>query len=120
VNPLDPADGEARILVAEADAVTRMFLADNLTADGYAVQAVADHQTAIAQLRDRAVDLILADVTGQTLALLDTIRNAQASAHAPSDLPVIGLTANLEELHRVRLLERGCDDVIGRGCCHFG
>jgi DNA-binding response OmpR family regulator len=115
MNGFDRTEGEARILIAEAEDATRMFLVENLTADGYAVQAVADHQAALAQLDDGAFDLMLADVAGHTLALLDAIRNAEPRcAHAPRDLPVIVLTAQAQELHRVRLLERGCDDVIAK------
>jgi DNA-binding response OmpR family regulator len=58
-------------------------------------------------------DLIVADVNGTTLALLDWLRDADgALCAAVTNTPVIVLTANGEELHRVRLLERGGDDVL--------
>jgi DNA-binding response OmpR family regulator len=115
MNHRDPIAAEVRILVAETHDATRTFLVDNLTADGYAVQAVADHDAALAQLYDTPVDLMVADVNGPTLTLIDAIRNVERlGAQTPSDLPMIVLTAHVEELHRVRLLERGSDDVIAK------
>jgi DNA-binding response OmpR family regulator len=60
------------------------------------------------RLRRAAPDLIVADVNGKTLALLDWLRRAGgALCDAATDTPVIVLTSNGDELHRVRLLERG-------------
>lgn len=101
------------ILIADPDDIARAFLVDNLTADGYDVRAVRDHHSALAELEQGDVDLVLADVNGHTLALVDAVRNAETPIlGAAPDLPVIALTAYAEELNRVRLLERGSDDVI--------
>jgi DNA-binding response OmpR family regulator len=60
-----------------------------------------------------APDLIVADVNGKTLRLLDWLRGADSAlCEAATDTPVIVLTSSDQELHRVRLLERGADDVI--------
>ena len=64
---------DLRILLAELDDITRLFLADNLTADGYEVQAVTDRDAALDQLVDGDPDLLLVDVNGDTLALLDAL-----------------------------------------------
>ena len=74
---------DPRILVAEPDDPTRLFLTDNLAADGYEVQAVADRDAALDQLVDGDPDLIVVDVNGDTLALLDALRSGQAP-RAPS------------------------------------
>src|SRR4051794_40010443 len=63
------------ILLVEEDAVCRGFLADNLTADGYKVIVAADKTEAIAKLR-LAPDLVLCDVNGATLELIDALRSA--------------------------------------------
>ena len=65
----------ATILVAEEHDATRAFLADNLTADGYRVLIAPDRPAALALLSTAHPDLILVDVNGQTLALLDAIRS---------------------------------------------
>jgi DNA-binding response OmpR family regulator len=70
-------------------------------------------------LRRTAPDLIVVDVNGQTLGLLDWLRGADgALCTAATDTPVIVLTANGEELYRVRLLERGGDDVLVEPCSY--
>jgi DNA-binding response OmpR family regulator len=56
------------------------------------------------------VDLLLVDVNGNTLGLLDSIRHGEIKGSSP-DLPVIVLAGYGDELHRTRLLEHGADDV---------
>ena len=55
----------------------------------------------------------MVDVNGSTLALLDWLRGADSALCAAAiDTPVIVLTSRSEEVHSVRLLERGGDDVV--------
>ena len=68
------------ILLAEEDHATRAFLADNLTADGYKVLLADDKRSALAQLEHRQPDLVVCDVNGDTLALLDAVRDADGLA----------------------------------------
>jgi DNA-binding response OmpR family regulator len=104
---------DLHLLLADEDEITRAFLQDNLTADGYHVDTAPDRNQALARLRTTTPDLIVVDVNGQTLGLLDWLRGADSSlCAAATEPPVIVLTSNAEELHRVRLLERGGDDVL--------
>ena len=110
-----PASSNIRILLADEDEMTRVFLADNLTCDGYRVATAVDRNDALCQLRSTGADLILVDVNGQTLALIDWVRSADPALRAiASDTPVIVLTSHPNEIDRVRLLERGGDDVIAK------
>ena len=110
-----PTNAHIRILLADEDEITRVFLADNLTADGYRVATAVDRNDALHHLQATGADLILADVNGHTLSLLDWVRSADPALRAiASDTPVIILTSHPDELHRVRLLERGGDDVIAK------
>jgi DNA-binding response OmpR family regulator len=103
----------AHLLLADEDQTTRTFLADNLTADGYHVDTAHDRNQAIQRLRMTAPDLIVADVNGNTLGLLDWLRDADSGlCAAATDTPVIVLTSNGADVHLVRLLERGGDDVV--------
>jgi DNA-binding response OmpR family regulator len=107
----------ARILLADADDPTRAFLTENLTADGYDVIPVATETTALAELAhgQTAMDLVLVDVNGCTLDLVDRLRADEPPLGAtPGDVPVIVLTSRGEQLHRTRLLERGADDVVAK------
>jgi DNA-binding response OmpR family regulator len=104
-----------RLLLADENQTTRAFLEDNLSADGYYVDTAQDRNEAMQRLRTTTPDLIIADVNGKTLALVDWLRGADSALCAAAiDTPVVVLTANGEELHRVRVLERGGDDVIAK------
>lgn len=101
------------ILLAEQDDATRAFLASNLTADGYRVQAAEDRAAAIALLCDDQPALIIADIDGHTLELLDVIRSGHRPAIDP-DTPIIVLSHRPDDIHRIRVLERGGDDIIAK------
>jgi DNA-binding response OmpR family regulator len=101
------------ILLAEEHDATRSFLADNLTADGYRVLIAPDRPKALALLSTAHPDLILVDVNGQTLALLETIRSgAGLHGRVDPDTPLIVLSRDADRLQRIRVLERGGDDVV--------
>jgi DNA-binding response OmpR family regulator len=103
------------ILLAEEDTAMRTFLRDNLSADGYHVHSVEDRASALATLEQQQPDLVICDVNGDTLGLLDAIRqSAGVAACLDPDVPLIVLTSRAEELARVRYLDRGCDDVISK------
>jgi DNA-binding response OmpR family regulator len=104
---------DATILLAEEDDCTRAFLHENLSADGYRVLVAPDRAKALALLSTAHPDLIVVDVNGQTLELLDTVRSGEGIAgRADPDTPVIVLSRDADRLHRVRMLERGGDDVV--------
>lgn len=103
----------ATILLAEEHDATRAFLQDNLTADGYRVLVATDRAKALALLSTAHPDLIVVDINGQTLALLDTVRSGEGIAgRADPDTPMIVLSRDADRLQRIRLLERGGDDVV--------
>src|SRR3954454_13736255 len=103
------------ILLAEEEPAIAGFLADNLAADGYTVLVADDKPAALKLLETGAPDLVLCDVNGDTLHLLDAIRQADglASKIAPGT-PLIVLSAHADELTRVRYFDRRSDDVIAK------
>ncbi len=104
-----------QILLAEEDPATRAFLADNLTADGYEILLADDKPSALAKLDAQRPDLVVVDVNGDTLELLDAVRQADGLAgQIEPDTPLIVLTTRSDELARVRFLDRGCDDVVAK------
>jgi DNA-binding response OmpR family regulator len=108
-------DRAVNVLVAEEDDVARAFLTDNLIADGYAVRTADSREQALARLSVRQPDVIVVDVNGQTLGLIDAIRIGDGLAGAVDPAtPLIVLTARVDELHRIRLLDRGGDDVLAK------
>ena len=101
------------ILLAEEDPRSRSFLAAELSFDGYEVLEADSRAKALAILSTRQPDLLLADVNGETLSLIDAVREADGLAsRVDPATPMLVLTARAEELARVRYLERGSDDVL--------
>ena len=108
-------DRDPTVLLAEEDDVARAFLADNLTADGYVVWTADSKEKALAILSVRQPDVIVVDVNGTTLGLIDAIRVGDGLAgRVDPDTPLIVLTARVDELHRIRVLDRGGDDVLAK------
>src|SRR3954454_20798688 len=101
-------DSTTAILLAEEDATTRAFLADNLAADGYQVLLADSQQAALAKLQIRRPDIVICDVNGATLDLLAAVLAADGLAsRIDASVPLIVLTARADELARVRYLDRG-------------
>lgn len=106
------------IVVADHDAATRAFLADNLTADGFEVLVAACPAEVSARARRGPVALLVLgdfDRLGASVALLRAIR-AGDGLHGQLDpaLPVLVLTADAADLGVLRALEAGADDVVGK------
>jgi DNA-binding response OmpR family regulator len=106
----------ATVLLVEDNALTRTFLADNLTADGYEVlqaECARDAERIIAsEFPDLAIlDLALPDRDG-----LELLREVRASDRVAGkfdpDLPVLVLSGKASELDRLRGFQRGADDYV--------
>jgi DNA-binding response OmpR family regulator len=104
------------VLVAEESDVERVYLGDNLSADGFVVRVADCRQKALSVLATvPPVDVAVIDVNGHTLELLDAVRNAGGlAARIDPHVPILVLTSRVEELHRIRLLDRGGDDVLAK------
>jgi DNA-binding response OmpR family regulator len=100
------------LLIAENDDVCRLFLADNLEADGYRPICAADTAAAL-ELLSATLDALIVDVNGDTLGVIDAIREQTCPGMDPH-LSILVLTSHTGELHRTRLLERGADDVLSK------
>jgi DNA-binding response OmpR family regulator len=96
------------ILVVDDEADIRELLRELLTRSDYEVLEAGDGKAALRALYDGSPALILLDVSMPTLdgwGTLERIREV-------SDVPVIMLTAQSEELQRVRGLKAGADDYV--------
>jgi DNA-binding response OmpR family regulator len=111
----EPMHATRLILLAEEDPVIRTFLADNLTADGYEMLIAEDRAGALRLLEAECPDLVVCDVNGDTLSLLDAVRGGDGVAsRIDPDTPLIVLTGHTDELSRLRYFDRGSDDVIAK------
>jgi DNA-binding response OmpR family regulator len=86
---------------------------ENLEADRYRVRTADSREKALAILSVQQPDVIVVDVNGKTLDLIDAIRDGDGLAgRVDPDTPLIVLTTRVDELHRIRLLDRGGDALI--------
>jgi DNA-binding response OmpR family regulator len=103
------------ILIVEEHRATRAFLADQLVADGYEILLAETRQHALHLLAEHHPQLVLADINGQTLRLLDAVRSGDGLAgEIDPNTPMIVLTTRADELERVRVFDRGGDDVVSK------
>ena len=106
----------ATILVVEDDPVTRTFLADNLSADGYELLEADCATDARRLIETRFPDLAIVDLglpDGDGLELLARIRSSdRAAARMDPELPLIVVSGRAGELDRLRGFGRGCDDYV--------
>ena len=100
---------------SHSDASTRAFLAEQLEADGYEILLADSRRHALHLLETRQPQLVLADINGHTLGLLDAVRGGEGPAgEFDADTPMIVLTSRADELARVRVFERGGNDVLAK------
>ncbi|MFA4928491.1 MAG: response regulator transcription factor [Patulibacter sp.] len=109
----------ATLLIVDPDDLTRDFLTDNLTADGYRPLAVESLEDARVALQEGLCPhLVVCDSTlpdGSGHVLVREIREADGLvSRADPATPIIMLSARGDELDRVRSLESGSDDVLVR------
>src|SRR5471032_2816232 len=98
----------ARILIVEDDVKIAALLADYLDAAGFVTARVGDGLSAVDAVRNGAVDLMVLDLM---LPELDGIGVCRA-VRAFSQVPIIMLTARVDEIDRLLGLESGADDYV--------
>ncbi len=106
----------ATILLVEDHPITRRFLAENLSADGYQVIEAEGVWEARGLLETRFPDLAIIDLglpDGNGLELLTKVRGADRIAgRLDPDLPLLVLSGRVAELDLLRGFDRGADDYV--------
>jgi two-component system alkaline phosphatase synthesis response regulator PhoP len=98
-----------RILVVEDEPAIAFGLEADLAAEGYAVEVVADGETAVRRAREGAFALILLDVM---LPRKDGFEVCRALRRTGFKTPIIMLTARSQEVEKIMGLEWGADDYV--------
>lgn len=106
--PLPSLSSGKRIVVVEDEADIAHVVRDYLVHAGHQVQCFADGSQALSALMHELPDLVVLDVM---LPGLDGVALLQ-SLRMQSQVPVIMLTARVEELDRLLALEAGADDYV--------
>jgi two-component system response regulator BaeR len=96
------------VLIVEDEADLAAIVSDYVTAAGYATTVLHDGSEAMARLRACLPDLIVLDLN---LPGLDGIELCRAVREF-SDVPIIMVTARVEEIDRLLGLEVGADDYL--------
>lgn len=97
-----------RILVVEDETDLAQILVDYLKRDGFIATTIADGAGAMEELRRQAPDLLLLDLMLPGMDGLAILRELRRT----SNLPVILVTAKVEEIDRLIGLELGADDYV--------
>lgn len=104
-------DRRPLVLVADDDPDIRSLVTLRLEKSGYEVVAAGDGEQALAAALERAPDLALLDVMMPKLdgyEVTERLRQEEATRH----LPVILLTARVQETDIARGVEAGADDYV--------
>jgi signal transduction histidine kinase/DNA-binding response OmpR family regulator len=107
----EPAADRPRLLIIEDEPDLRSYLTRLFTKDGYAVEAVADAETALTLLESHPPDLVITDVMlpGQSgLDVLTALRQDEQMAR----LPVVVLTARADAESTIAAFAAGADDFV--------
>lgn len=97
-----------KILVAEDDHKIAALLADYLTAAGYLPHVVSDGLAAVVAVREQAPAALLLDLSLPELDGVEVCRQVRSF----SMLPIIMVTARVDEVERLLGLSIGADDYI--------
>ncbi|WP_445230636.1 response regulator [Duganella rhizosphaerae] len=96
------------ILIVEDDTKIAALLADYMNAAGWQTRRVADGRSAVDTIRDGGVDLVLLDLMLPELDGIGVCREVRVF----SQLPIIMLTARVDEIDRLLGLDSGADDYV--------
>lgn len=96
------------ILIVEDDPNIRKLVRVNLVKRGYAVTEAVDSREAITQFQEAPFDLVLLDLMLPGMSGVDVCTWIRAR----SDVPIIVLSARLEEDLKVAALDAGADDYV--------
>lgn len=105
---MTPGRPPLRVLVVEDETDLAQLLADYLVREGFRAEVIADGAQALAALREKPPDLVLLDVMLPGLDGLGVLRELRRF----SEVPVILVTARVEEIDRLLGLELGADDYV--------
>jgi len=100
------------IMIVEDEPELAGLVADYARAAGYAPQVVGDGNAALAAIRAAAPALVVLDLMLPGLDGLSLCRALREGGEPGSSLPVIMVTARVEEIDRLLGLEAGADDYL--------
>lgn len=99
------------ILIAEDDLSLQEMYRMRLEADGYKVTTASDGSEALESISQNKPDLILLDLIMPKLNGFDVLNNLKKNPET-KDIPIIVLTALIQEVTKAKSLMSGADDYL--------
>ena len=103
------------ILVVEDEDALATLVQYNLEKEGYEVGVSGDGEEALTLIAERQPDLVILDWMLPSVSGLEVCRRLRQRT-ATRNLPIIMLTARVEETDRIRGLDTGADDYVLKPC----
>lgn len=100
---------EPHILIVEDDEAIATGLAMNLKLEGYRCELIHDGEAALSTIVEDPPDLVLLDITLPNRDGLSVLREVR---HRGIEIPVIVLSARVDEYDKVAALRLGADDYV--------
>ena len=97
-----------KILVVDDEKLIVNGISFSLQADGMEVDAAYDGESALQKIREKSYDLVILDLM---LPGMDGMEVCQAVREF-SDVPIIMLTAKLEDMNKILAFDKGVDDYL--------
>lgn len=98
-----------KILVIEDDRSIRKALQELLEAEGYVVEAAQNGAEGLTRFRSARPNCVILDLRMPQVGGQDVCREIRKQSE---DVPILVLSASVEEVNRVLLLELGADDYV--------
>jgi two-component system, OmpR family, phosphate regulon response regulator PhoB len=102
---------KARILLVEDDPALVELLGFHFQREEYEVESTADGEEALLRARECPPDVVILDWMIEGVSGIEVCRRLRRAAETAA-IPIIMLTARIEEADRVRGLETGADDYV--------
>jgi signal transduction histidine kinase/CheY-like chemotaxis protein/HPt (histidine-containing phosphotransfer) domain-containing protein len=111
---LRPRHSPPRVLVAEDNEFSRLFIVRALEPLGCAVEAVVDGRHAVEAMQRFEPDLVLMDVQMPEMDGLSAAREIRSLGEPFNLVPIVALTANAQHGDRARCSDAGMDAFLAK------
>lgn len=99
------------VLLVDDDLTLREMYSEQLKAEGFEVITAKDGEEALAQAKENRPNIILLDIMMPKINGLDVLKQLKEGSET-KDIPVIVLTALIQDRERMESITRGADDYI--------
>lgn len=105
------AETNKSILLVDDDLTLREMYSERLKAEGFVVETAKDGEEAFSKATDLKPNIILLDIMMPKINGLDVLKKLREQ-EGTKDIPVIVLTALIQDREKMESITRGADDYI--------